>query len=285
MILSITPLHPLFAAEVGGLDLSRPLAEASLRAVREALRTYRLLVFREQHLAPADQVAFTRQLGAPAMHAVADAWLPGQPEIVLEGDDAGGRCDFGLSDLRWHADLAYTPQPSRVSVLHVQSLPPAGGATLFADQYAAHDRLDPWLAYHVQFLEVEHAPGLRLANGTTDAPPLVLPPVTHPVVRIDPETGRRGLFVDEDTTTRLLGVPEPEATPLLRRLCAAATDPAVIYRHAWRLHDLVLWDNQAVLHRAESREVGQAWRMHRTMVAGSRPYGPAAVVQPWVMAG
>jgi taurine dioxygenase len=109
--------------------------------------------------------------------------------------------------------------------------------------------------------------------------------VAHPVVRVDPETGRRGLFVDEDTTTRLLGVPEPEAATLLRRLCAAAADPAVTYRHAWRPQDLVLWDNQAVLHRAEPRTEGHAWRMHRSMAAGSRPYGPAAVVQPWVMAG
>jgi taurine dioxygenase len=285
MILRITPLHPLFAAEIGGLDLALPLAEASLRALREALQAYRLLVFRDQHLAPSDQVAFTRRFGAPVLHAMPCTQLPGQPEIVLETDAADSRRPFGLGDLRWHADLAYTAQPNRVSALHAQSLPPAGGATLFADQYAAHDRLDPWLAYHVQFLEAEHDPALRLVNSMAGAVPGPLPPVAHPVMRVDPEIGRRGLFVDEDTTTHLLGVPEPEATTLLRRLCAAATDPAVTYRHAWRPHDLVLWDNQAVLHRAEPRAEGHAWRMHRSMVAGSRPYGPAAVVQPWVMAG
>jgi taurine dioxygenase len=119
-------------------------------------------------------------------------------------------------------------------------------------------------------------------DGAGAAPP----PVAHPVVRVCPETGCRGLFVDEDTTTRLLGVPEPESGRLLRRLCAAATDPTVTYRHAWRPGDLVVWDNHAVLHRAEPREAGHGWRMHRTMVAASRhPYGPAAITQAWVVAG
>lgn len=277
MALDLAPLHPLFAAEARGLDLSRPLPDAALRALREALRAHRLLVFRDQRLSPADQVALTRRLGAPELHAVAGLRLPGRPEIVLEAD-AGGD-GFGPGDLRWHADLSYTPRPNRVSALHAESLPPSGGATLFADQCAAHDRLDPWLAHRVQFLEAERDPALRSAAGEA------LPPVAHPVVRVDPETGRRGLFVDEDTTARLLGVPEREAGRLLRRLRDAATDPAVTYRHAWRPRDLVVWDNHAVLHRAEPRPAGEAWRMLRTMVAGARPYGPAAVTQPWVVAG
>lgn len=292
MTLSVAPLHPLFAAEVGGVDLSipfgasAPFGEATGRALREALRARRLLVFRGQRLSAAEQVAFTRILGTVDLHAVAGLRSPGQPEIVVEpapsAADANG---FRLGDLRWHADQSWTPRPNRFSALYAPSVPPTGGAaTLFADQCAAFDRLDPWLAHRVQFLEAEHDPGLRFGEGGTDegAPA----PVAHPVVRVDPETGRRGLFVDEDTTTRLLGVPEPEATRLLRRLCAAATDPAVTYRHAWRPGDLVVWDNHAVLHRAASREAGQAWQMRRTMATSAgRLYGPAAVTHPWVVAG
>jgi taurine dioxygenase len=282
MTLHVTSLHPLFAAVVGGgLDLAAPLPDATLRTLQEALGAYRLLVFRDQHLTPAGQVAFTRGLGAPALHVVAGAQLPGQPEVVLETDTAEGRPGLGLGARRWHADLSYTPWPNRVSALHAQDLPAAGGtATLFADQCAAHDRLDAWLAHHVQFLEAEHDISRRTGDG-----PGALPPVAHPVVRVDAETGRRSLFVDEDTTTRLLGLPEPEASRLLHRLHAAATDEAVTYRHAWRQGDLVLWDNQTVLHRTEAVAVGQPWRMHRTMVAGGRPFGPGSVMQPWVMAG
>jgi taurine dioxygenase len=282
MILRVTPLHPSFAAEVGdGLDLAAPLPDAIHDALRAALGSHRLLVFRGQRLAPAEQVAFTRRLGAPALHVAAGARLPDQPEVVLESDDPEGRGRFGLGAGRWHADLSYTPRPNRISALHEQSLPAAGGAvTLFADQCAAHDRLDPWLAHHVQFLEAEHDLSRRSGHDAGE-----LPPVAHPVVRVDPETGRRSLFVDEDTTTRLLGLPGPEATRLLARLHAAATDGAVTYRHGWRRGDLVLWDNQTVLHRTEPATAGQSWRMHRTMVAGARPFGPAAVVQPWVMAG
>lgn len=286
MTLRTAPLHPLFAVEVDGLDLSSPLEDEALRAVRDALRAHRLLVFRDQRLSPAAQVAFTRRLGAPALHAVAGLRLPGRPEIVLEAG-ASGAADgrgFGPGDLRWHADLSWTTAPNRVSALHAQALPPGGGATLFADQCAAHDRLDPWLAHRVQFLEAERDPVLRLAPDDEMLEPMP-PAVAHPVVRVDPETGRRGLFVDEDTTARLLGIPEGEGERLLRRLRAAATDAAVTYRHGWRPGDLVAWDNHAVLHRAEPRAAGEAWRMHRTMVAGGRPFGPAAVAQPWVVAG
>lgn len=296
MTLRIAPLHPSFAAEIGGLDLSSrpgdaaPLGEATARALREALRAHRLLVFRDQRLSPAGQVAFTRAFGAPELHAVAGLRSPGRPEVVVEADGADGHGAFGLGDLRWHADLSWTPRPNRVSALHARSLPPAGGgATLFADQCAAFERLDPWLAHRAQFLEAERDPALRFADGGGAGPARETPPppvVAHPVVRVDPDTGRWGLFVDDDTTTRLLGVPEPEATRLLRRLRAAATDPAVTYRHAWRPGDLVLWDNHAVLHRAEPRAAGQGWRLRRTMAAAAgRPYGPAAVAQPWVVAG
>lgn len=299
MTLRLAPLHPLFAAEVGGLDLSlpfgasSPFGDAVARALREALRAHRLLVFRGRRLSPAEQLAVTCAFGAPEPHAVAALRPPGRPEIVLEAAGAGavhGRGGgFVLGGPRWHADLSWTARPNRVSALHARSLPPAGAATLFADQCAAFDRLDPWLAHRAQFLEAERDPDRRRAGGGAEsAPPRAA--VAHPVVRIDPDTGRRGLFVDEDTTARLLGVPEPEAGRLLRRLLEAATDPAVAYRHEWRPGDLVVWDNHAVLHRAEPPDApaaaGRAWRMRRTMAAAAgRPLGPAQIAQPWVVAG
>ena len=288
MTLSITHLHPLFAAEVGGLDLSVRFGEAAALALREALREHRLLVFRGQRLSPADQVALTRVFGVRELHAAAGLGSPGWPGAgpmaAPEDGDTRIHGGFGAGGLRWHADLYWTPQPNRVSVLHARTMPPVGGAAmLFADQCAAFDGLDPWLAYRVQFLDAEHDPARLFPDvGAVGA----APPVAHPVVRVDPDTDRRGLFVDEDTTTRLLGVPEPEATGLLQRLLAAATDPAVIHRHIWRSGDVLVWDNHAELQRAETRAVRPDPGMLRTMAAAAgRPYGPAQVTQPWVVAG
>lgn len=299
MVLRLTPLHPLFAAGVGDLDLSlpfgasSPFGEGTARALREALRAHRLLVFRGRCLSPAEQLAVTRAFGAPELHAVAGLRSPGRPEIVVEAAGAaeyGRNGGFRLGGPRWHADLSYTAKPNRVSALHARSLPPEGAATLFADQCAAFDRLDPWLAHRVQFLYAERDPDRRRVAGGAEGAPPPRAAVSHPVVRVDPDTGRRGLFVDEDTTTRLLGVPEPEAERLLRRVLATATDAAVTYRHEWRPGDLVVWDNHAVLHRAEPpatlAAAARAWRMRRTMAAAAGPpFGPARTAQPWVVAG
>ncbi len=286
-------LHPAFGAEVEGALLGAETPSATLEALRGLVRGLGLVVVRNQALPPATQAALTRRLGRPEIHALAHARHADVPEIVVEGN-AGTPEGLGDAGLAWHADLSWRAAPSRLSLMSAAHLPEAGGEILFAHQGAAHDRLDPWLRWRIEYLDAEHEHDRRLVGaqpGWRPRPPLAgadreaNPTVVHPVVRIDPATGQRSLFVNEGTTTRLLGLPEEEGARLLPRLLAAATDPAVVYRHRWQAGDLLLWDNALLLHRVEAAAPGDVIRLHRSAVSGERPVGPISVTQPWVVAG
>lgn len=289
----LAALHPAFGVEVAGPPLGFGTPHAALDGLRDLVRGHGLVVLRDQALPPSEQAMLTRRLGRPEIHALAHARHAELPEIVVEGN-AGAEDGLGDAGLAWHADLTWRVAPSRLSLLSAGHLPAAGGEILFAHQGAAYERLDPWLRWRIEYLDAEHdhdrrraggAPGWRprpaLAGAERDAHPAVV----HPVVRLDPATGQRSLFVNEGTTTRLLGAPEDEATRLLARLLAAATDPAVVLRHRWRPGDLLLWDNALLLHRVEATAPGEVIRLHRSAVSGERPVGPISVAQPWVVAG
>ncbi len=286
-------LHPAFGVAVDGPALDADAPGSLLTALRDLVLAHGLVVLRGQTLPPAAQAGLTRRLGRPEIHALAHARHRDQPEIVVEGnaDAAEGLGDAGLD---WHADLTWRAAPSRLSLLRAEHLPVAGGEILFAHQGAAHDRLDPWLRWRIEYLDAEHdhdrrcqgsTPGWRprppLAGAARDAHPVVV----HPVVRLDPVTRQRSLFVNQGTTTRLLGLAPEEGERLLARLLAAATDPTVVYRHRWQLGDLLLWDNALLLHRVVAAAPGEVIRLHRSAISGEPPVGPLATAQAWVVAG
>ncbi|MGG5821120.1 TauD/TfdA dioxygenase family protein [Falsiroseomonas sp. HW251] len=262
--LRLRPLHPLFGAEVEDIDLSRD--GAVIPALRRALASHLVLVLRGQSLTPVQQVAVTALLGPVARHPLAALSLPGSPEVVVE--DSGG----DDRESRWHADLAWSATPASVSAVAAHEAD--GLTTEFATQVGAYERLDPWLRDRIEFLEAEHDHPRRAATG--------LPAVAHPLVRLDSGTGRRALLLDPSSAGRIRGLPAAESDDLLHRLHAAATHPALVWRHRWTAGDLLLWDNAALLHRTRRAAAG---RLHRTMVRGEAPVGPAAVSMPWVSAG
>jgi taurine dioxygenase len=251
--------------ELPGLDPDRDIA-----ALRAGLRTHLVVVLPGAAPTPEAQLALTARLGAPVRHPLDRLRLPGRPEVVLEqpGDDD--------RDTLWHADLTWAAEPAGFSALAAFGMAAGAGevATEFASGVAAYDRLDPWLRERIEFLEAEHDHPRRRAAG--------LPPAIHPLVRLDPETGRRSLLLDSGTARRVVGLPRAEGEDLLHRLHAVATHPAIVLRHHWRPGDLVLWDNRSVLHRACFTA---AARLHRTMVGGARPIGPRQLAIPWVSAG
>ncbi len=264
----LRPLHPLFGVTVVGLDAGAPLSAETFGLLRAALRDHLLVVIGDRFLTPEAQTSFTARFGPLALHPLATLALAGRPDVVVEAQGCDDR------DAAWHTDLIWSAAPSRVSVLVAPEAAQGVWATDFANQVTAYARLDAWLKDRIEFLEVEHDHPRRAAAG--------LPPVVHPLVQVDPGTGRRALLLDGTTAQRVRGLPHAESDDLLHRLQAAATHPAIVVRQLWRAGDLVIWDNTALQHRS-IRPTGS--RLHRTMVAGRPPVGPRQLAMPWVSAG
>lgn len=272
--ISVRKLAGALAAEVGGVDLSQPLGDDVLAAVREAFHENLVLLFRGQRVTPARQVAFTRHFGPVEGHPLRSRrGLDEHPEIlVLENrpGQPGARNDF------WHSDISFAEQPPLGSVLQAIEVPEGRGDTMFCNMYAAYDELSDGMRRMLDGLTALHS-GEPLAHRNADANdglPItdVPPPAEHPVVRTHPETGRRALFINEYFTQRFTGMTVEESRPLIEFLCAHATRPENVYRHRWRAGDVLMWDNRCAMHYAvRDYDDTMPRLMHRTTAAGDRP--------------
>ena len=282
--LTIQPLGPALGAEVIGLDLSRPLGDADFARIHQAHLDHHVLVFRDQRITPAEQVAFSRRFGPLQIHVLKNFLLADHPEILVVSNikDTQGQ-PIGLGDAGhfWHSDLSYKDTPSLGSLLHAQELPTEGGDTLFANQHAAYDELPAELRSAVEGLKAEHSylakyEELRARSPwrpkLTEAQLNEVKPAVHPVVRTHPETGRKALFVSEHFTTRIVGLPDDESRDLLARLFAHSTQDRFVYRHPWQPHDMVFWDNRSVMHLAAGTPDHLRRRLNRTTVEGDLPF-------------
>jgi len=280
-------IHPFtgapLGAEVIGLDLSLPLAASDFARLHRAHLDYHVLVFRDQHITPAQQVDFSRHFGALQIHVLRNFQLPEQPEVLVISNIQQDGKPVGLGDAGhfWHSDLSYKETPSLGSMLHAQELPAEGGDTLFANQHAAWDALPDDLKREVEGLQAEHwylarYDELRQRNPyrpqLTQAQIDEVRPVSHPVVRTHPETGRRALFVSEHFTTRILGVSAQRSRELLDLLFDYGTRAEHVYRHQWQPHDMVFWDNRSLMHLAAGCPDHLRRKLYRTTIEGDVPF-------------
>ncbi|VXC76702.1 TauD/TfdA family dioxygenase [Massilia sp. 9I] len=280
----IRPLvnQPL-GAEVLGLDLGRPLGEEDFRRLHRAHLDHHVLVFRDQSITPAEQVAFSRRFGPLQIHVLRQFQLPEQEEVLVISNIRENGQPIGLGDAGhfWHSDLSYKAVPSLGSMLHAQELPTEGGDTLFANQHAAYDALPERLKREIEDLQAEHSylakyEELRQRNPwrpklTQEQIDEVVPAV-HKVVRTHPETGRRALFVSEHFTTCIVGLPEERSRALLDELFAHSTRPEFVYRHQWQPKDMVFWDNRSLMHLATAFPQEQRRKLYRTTIEGDVPF-------------
>ncbi len=278
--------HARFAAplgaEIDGLDLTRPLDDATFAAVRKCfLASEGVLVLRNQAITPEQHIAFSRRFGPLAIHVLRQFLLPGHPEILLVSNVMENGKPVGLGDAGryWHSDLSYMPEPSLGSLLHAQEIPKEGGDTSFVNLYAAYEalpadvkrRIDDKRAIHSYRKTYDKIEGSTFRPALSAEQKAEVQEVAHPVVRTHPDTGRKALFVSEGFTTRILDMPEDESAALLNLLFAHSTGGRFSYRHRWREHDIVFWDNRCVVHFAHGCPPELRRHMHRTTVKGDAP--------------
>jgi taurine dioxygenase len=270
-------------AEVIGLDLSQPLADEDFKRIHRAHLDHHVLVFRDQRITPEQHIAFSRRFGPLQIHVLRQFQLQGHPEILVVSNIIENGKPIGLGDAGhfWHSDLSYKETPSLGSLLHAQELPDEGGDTLFANMHLAWDTLPQHLRDAVEGRTAEHTYLARYAELQQRSPwrPNLsaeqiaeVKPVIHPIVRTHPETGRKALFVSEHFTTRVTGLPEDESYALLQELFAHSVRNEHIYRHQWREHDLVFWDNRSLMHLAAGTPDHLRRKMYRTTIEGDTPF-------------
>lgn len=278
--MKVTPLSKACGAEITGVDLSRPLDEATFEAIHQALLDHCVIVIRDQDLTPEQHIAFSRRFGPLTSHVLDQFLLPGHPEILRISNKTNDEGEaLGLRDAGryWHSDVSYAEKPSMGSLLYALEIPPAGrgGDTLFANMYKAYDALPEATKARIDRLKAVFMIGRKrnrddrvmLSEEQEDR----APDVVHPVVRTHPETGRKALFVNPAHTDRIVGMDAAESRALLDELNAHGARPDFVYRHKWRLHDLVFWDNRCLMHVADPPQPGYDRHMHRTTIEGERP--------------
>ena len=280
------PLHPLFAAEVEGVNLRDATDESFVAEIEAAMDRYAVLVFRGQVLDESQQMAFTRALG-PVDMGLLKVLQPrsrfketGMIDIsnvdldsrIRDRDDP--KLVAMLANQLWHSDSSFTQPPAKYSLLLACVVTGQGGESEFADMRAACDALPQDLAAEVEGLVAEHSAfhsRMQLDDSQYTAEDLAaFPPVQWPIVRVHPGSKRKTLFIGVHAT-RIIGRPVPEGRLLLAELLEHATQRQFVYRHVWRPGDLVMWDNRAVLHRGRRYDLSQRRELRRSTVEDIRP--------------
>jgi alpha-ketoglutarate-dependent 2,4-dichlorophenoxyacetate dioxygenase len=281
---------PCFAAEVDGIELTKPLSEDDAAAIHTGMDTYAVLVFHDQKLDDEQQLAFTRSLGeiehaiGTSLRAADEYRLPttfadvsnlDKDHKVFERDDR--RRLFAIGNRLWHSDSSFKVVPAKYSLLHARSVPSKGGNTEFADMRAAYDALDAETKAEIEDLICEHSQIFsRQQLGFTDFAEeerARFKPVRQRLVRTHPVTGRKSLYLASHAGG-IVGWPVPEARAFLKDLTEHATQRQFVYAHQWRVGDLLMWDNRRTMHRARPFPAHEPRDMRRTTLVGD---GPTAV--------
>ena len=264
MAVTVCPVTPTFAAEIGDVDLSAPIEPSDVVAIKEAFTKYAVLIFPDQHLSQDQHLDFARLFG-PLETTIAlyrkEEPLRLRPEFAdvsnlshdneVWGKESRQRL-FQLGNRLWHTDSSFKRLPARASLLFARSIPPIGGHTEFADERAAYDALPEETKRRLGSLVAEHSifnSRARLGfSNFSDEERRQMPPVPQVLVRTIPESGRKSLYLASHAG-RIFGLPEQEGRALIDELVAHATQRQFVYTHRWRVHDLVIWDDRCTMHR------------------------------------
>ena len=282
------PIGHEFVAAVEGVDLRVPLDASAAAAIHAAMDRHAVLVFHDQPLTDEAQIAFTKSLGNIELNTANNVTRLDQRRLSIEMSDISNldrhghmlarddrRRAFNLGNRLWHSDSSFKAVPAKYSLLSARIIPSAGGNTEFADMRAAYDALDRETRAEIEDAIAEHS--LIFSRGQigftdfTAEERVKFAPVRHRLVRTNPATGRRSLFLSSHIGG-IVGWPVPEALAFVRDLAEHATQRQFVYTHVWRQHDLVMWDNRQTMHRARRyRETVEVRDLRRTTIEGDGP--------------
>ncbi len=271
--ISIRPLTPTVGAEISGVDLRKPLSHGEVDAIEEALLAHGVVFFRGQDITPEQQLAFARQMGPVDIPPFAPRYGSDPELLVLDQAKPKGE---GADE--WHSDNTFMAEPPMGSILKAVQLPTYGGDTCFASMHAAYDALSAPMKRMLEGMQAVHditrplQKAIDAGHSNADLAEVQhkWPPVSHPVVRTHPITGRKALYVNGNSTVRLVGLPARENEVMLRFLIDHVRDPVFQCRFRWDLHSIAFWDNRAVQHYAVP-DYAERRVMHRVTLAGDRP--------------
>ncbi|SMF39675.1 taurine dioxygenase [Pseudogulbenkiania subflava] len=277
MSLTFTRLSPAIGAVVAGIDLARPLTAALREVISTALLEYQVLFFRQQNITPPQQRDFAAWFGDLHVHPIYPK-IDDIPQIMV--------LDTAQNDLRdnaiWHTDVTFIDTPPLGSVLAARKLPPYGGDTLWASGTAAYEALSPHFQQLLDGLTATHDftksfPLERFGNtpealARYEETRRTTPPVTHPVIRTHPVSGKKALFVSDGFTTRINELEPAESAAVLRFLFDHFAKPEYSVRWRWQEGDVAFWDNRVTQHYAvdDYRPVHRI--MHRATILGDKPF-------------
>ena len=281
MAIAIKNLDAPLGAEVSGLDLSKPVPRPEADAIEAAWRERLVVVFHGQNLSDPELIAFSKNFGEldpPGPNPYGAPFNKEHPElnvisnVIEDGKPIG---NLGDGEAVWHADMTYVDVPPKAAMLHALEVPPpeAGGNTYFANMFAAYEILPAELKAAATGRIAVHDASRNSAGllrtgykDVTDVRETV--GARHPLVRTDPATGRKALFLGRRPSAYVLGLSVAESEALLDALWSHATQPRFAMCHRWQVGDLLMWNNLAVLHRRDPFDPKTRRVMHRSQIKG-----------------
>jgi len=270
--IEVRQLTPLIGAEIGGVDMRDPPDNQTFQAIHDAWMEHQVILFRDQDITLEQQKDFGRRFGELAIHPAAPG-PEGHPEIFVLHADENSKFVEGNA---WHTDVSCDEKPPLGSLLHLHTVPPVGGDTLFASTYAAYDDLsadmktylDGKLAIH----DGEHVYRGRYAYQGIDDSGRTYPHAEHPVVRTHPVTGRKGLFVNTGFTVQIKDLPQRESRAVLDFLYDHIAQPKYQCRFKWAPNSVAMWDNRCVQHFAMWDYFPATRSGNRVTLEGDKPF-------------
>jgi taurine dioxygenase len=277
MTIALSRLTPALGAIVDGVTISEDLPAQTIDRLGALLVEHQILFFRDQPVTPQQQCRFAKRFGELHIHPIYPV-LPELPEIMVIDTHEG----FLPDNDNWHTDVTFSPTPPLAGILAAKQLPTTGGDTLWSSSLAAYEALSAPLKRLLEGLTAEHSVVKSFPAGRWGADPASKeryeravakhPPVTHPVVRTHPVSGRKALFVNDGFTTRIHELSARESDALLAFLSAHMARLEFTIRWQWRVNDVAFWDNRITQHYAVADYLPQRRIMHRATVIGDRPF-------------